>query len=151
MNVAIQASQELSTIIVQSLTAFNQISEVAWNHKPLPSKWSKKELLGHLIDSASNNLRRFVVGQYEQGVKIGYQQDEWVAIQDYQAANIEDLKLLWKLMNEQIIRVLKKIPGDRLQNISVREQEYTLAYYIEDYLVHLNYHLAQINDSNRPL
>jgi hypothetical protein len=144
MNVAIQTSQELVRIIEQSLTVFDHMDDIAWNNKPLPTKWSKKELLGHLIDSASNNLRRFVVGQYEQGTKIVYQQDDWVAIQDYQSADIGNLKLLWKLTNEQIVRVLKKIPEDKLQNISVREQEYTLAYYMEDYLVHLNYHLNQI-------
>lgn len=143
MNIAIQKSKELQLIIQETMLMFATISAHQWNEKASANKWSKKELLGHLIDSASNNLRRFVVGQYEQNTRIVYQQDDWVAMQDYQSASAEDLQVLWKLINEQIIRVWDIIPESRLANTSVREQAYTLAYFIEDYIVHLNHHLDQ--------
>jgi hypothetical protein len=44
------------------------------------SKWTRKQLLGHLIDSASNNYQRFV--RLQQGNLVGfpgYDQEFWVA------------------------------------------------------------------------
>lgn len=127
---------------------FENISEEAWNAKPNPAKWSKKELLGHLVDSATNNLRRLVVGQYEQETKIVYHQDEWVAYQNYQSASIAEVKLLWKLLNHQYVRVIQNIPPHKLQNVcdtgKGKIELHTLSYFIDDYLVHLNYHLKQL-------
>ena len=148
MNIALEKREELLTIINRSLLDFNEIAYAKWHDKPLPTKWSKKEILGHLVDSAINNLRRLIVGQYEQGTKILYEQDAWVAYQDYQKMNIEDLKLLWKLINEQMARVLLNLPEDKLQNVcdtgKGKVEMHTLAYFINDYIQHLNYHLQQI-------
>ena len=61
------------------------IPEVELSAKSSPSKWSKIEVLGHLIDSAHNNLRRFICGQYESSPpKIIYEQDFWVRANDYE-------------------------------------------------------------------
>lgn len=132
----------------EAFANFENISEGAWNVKPNPVKWSKKELLGHLVDSATNNLRRLVVGQYEQETKIVYHQDEWVAYQNYQLAEVEEVKQLWLLLNHQYVRVIQNIPEQKLQNVcdtgKGKVELHTLAYFIDDYLVHLNYHLKQI-------
>src|SRR5471030_923110 len=86
-----------------------------WTHKPAPDKWSSKEIIGHLIDSASINLQRFVRCTYEENFKLTYEQVEWVQAQLYQEAEVEGLLALWKSLNLQIIRVLKGYPADRLQ------------------------------------
>lgn len=144
----LETAQEIGKAVDLAFADFEKIANETWNAKPNPAKWSKKELLGHLVDSASNNLRRLVVGQYEQETKIVYHQDEWVAYQDYQSAPVEELKTLWLLLNRQYVRVIKNIPEHKLQNVcdtgKVEVALHTLAYFIEDYLVHLNYHLAQI-------
>ncbi len=143
-----EQKNEILNLVKQALTDFDKISDENWNDKPHLLKWSKKELLGHLTDSASNNIRRLIVGQYEQGVKIVYQQDEWVRYQNYQETSIEDVKALWKLLNDQICRVIEKIPENKLQNVcdtgKGKVDMHTLAYFIEDYLVHLKYHLKQL-------
>ncbi len=152
MSLVGEAKNEVLMLVHQALLDFNKISKESWDEKPNPIKWSRKELLGHLIDSASNNLRRLIVGQYEQGTKIVYHQDEWVAYQNYQEMDIEDVKTLWKLMNEQIARVIGRIPQSKLDNTcdtgKGKVEVHTLVYFIEDYIVHLKYHLKQINDPN---
>lgn len=148
MNLALEKRQELLMLIDQSLGDFKNISNKEWDNKPSVAKWSKKETLGHLIDSAANNLRRFIVGQYEQGVKIVYQQNEWVAYQNYQAMDIEDLKRMWELANKQIVNVLHQLPEDKLLHVcdtgKGKVELRTLAYLINDYVEHLNHHIAQI-------
>ncbi|MBO9676022.1 MAG: DinB family protein [Sphingobacteriaceae bacterium] len=148
MDTILAQKNEIIYLVNQAMIDFENISEADWNNKPQPHKWSKKELLGHLIDSASNNIRRLIVGQYEQGVKIVYQQDEWVAYQNYQAADFAEIKTLWKLSNDQICRVIENIPSEKLQNTcdtgKGKTELHSLSYFIEDYVVHLKYHLNQI-------
>jgi len=76
--------QQLQAIIAKYTPLLKAVKEDAWRIKPLPGKWSKAEELGHLIDSAQNNIRRFIVGQYEEQPHIVYKQDEWVKISNYQ-------------------------------------------------------------------
>jgi len=116
MNSVLDKKNEILHLVNQAMIDFENISDEAWNDKPQPLKWSKKELLGHLVDSAVNNIRRLVVGQYEQGVKIIYHQDEWVNNQNYQEAAIAEVIMLWKLLNHQISRVIENIPEKKLQN-----------------------------------
>ena len=102
---------ELEEVISRYVKAFETMADSEFSSKPLPNKWSKKEVLGHLIDSAQNNLRRFIVGQYEiTPSKIIYEQDFWVMAGGYQNAKKEDVILLWKLINLHIARVLSEMP-----------------------------------------
>lgn len=135
---------QLKNIISQSIISFGAVSEEEWDYKPQPERWSKKEILGHLCDSAMNNIRRFVVSQYEQNNKIVYKQNEWVSSQSYQDVNCNDIIALWKLLNEQAARIIDKIPADKLQNTCITDTERTLQFLIEDYIAHLNHHLSQI-------
>lgn len=139
---------KIKDLVNQALLDFGQITDAQWSEKESEAKWSKKEILGHLIDSASNNLRRLIVGQYEQGTKIVYHQDEWVAYQKYQQMNVDDLKLLWKVLNNQLVVVIDAIPQDKLENIcdtgKGKIEMHTLNYFIDDYVLHLDYHLKQI-------
>jgi len=143
----VTASEILQQIIRSSLEKFKIISEENWGYKPLPNKWSKKEILGHLCDSAMNNIRRFVVSQYEENNKIIYQQDNWVASQDYQSENFQNIILLCKLLNEQVIKIINKIPEEKLSNTCITSEKRTIEWLIEDYIVHLNHHLNQIINS----
>jgi hypothetical protein len=81
--------------IIQSLVItidnFLKVEQKAidWETRPAPEKWSKKEIIGHLTDSAQINLQRFIRCTYEENFKLVYNQDEWVAAQHYQAAAIK--------------------------------------------------------------
>ncbi len=91
-----------------------------------------------------NNIRRFVVSQYEQNNVIVYRQDDWVASQAYQSENYQNIILLWKLLNEQIIRIIKIIPPEKLSNTCRTPDEHSIIWLVEDYIKHLNHHLNQI-------
>jgi hypothetical protein len=120
-----------------------------WAHYPAPGKWSGKEILGHLIDSAHINLQRFVRCTYEENFKLIYFQDEWVATQHYQEADIADTINLWKLVNAQIVRVLDNYPADRWQatcDSNRGEPVYrTVEFLANDYIRHMQHHLDQIS------
>lgn len=127
---------------------FLAINGASVENKPNPEKWSKKEILGHLVDSAINNLQRLIRIQYEPGVKIVYAQDYWVKIQNYQELDIESVVELWYLMNQQFIRIIKSFPPENLKlEIDTGKNEvelHTAEFLITDYLAHMEHHLIQI-------
>lgn len=149
MSLVEQTKNEILVLVARALLDFENVSEDNWNDKSNPNRWSKKELLGHLIDSASNNLRRLIVGQYEQGTKIVYDQERWVAYQNYQEMELEEVKILWKLLNHQLARVIGHIPQSKLDYTcdtgKGKVEVHSLVYFMEDYIVHLKHHLKQIN------
>jgi DinB superfamily len=140
---SIDRLQELCSIIPNHL---EEIREEVFNHIPSPGKWSKKQILGHLIDSAANNHQRFVRIQYEEGPIIYYDQNEWNRVQEYNKKNSEELKLLWKLYNLHLLHIVKNIPSEKLEKKGVLKSgnEYSLGWYINDYVEHLEHHLHQI-------
>ena len=109
--------------------------------------WSKKEILGHLCDSASNNYHRFVKAQFEQPfIVVPYNQNDWLLIQDYQS--VPDLEILgfWTALNKQIVRVISKISEEKLLYLCDigDNKSITLSELIQDYLRHMEHHLIQI-------
>lgn len=118
--------------------------------KPAPGKWSKQEILGHLVDSAINNLKRFTEIQFlpQPYQVVSYRQNELVAVNAYQQLPLQHLLDLWKVLNQQIIYVVQNIPVEKL-NYAVDPQYddkelKTLGWIICDYVAHLEHHLAQI-------
>ena len=75
----------LASVVAHALPLLSAISEDAASKKPAPNKWSKKEILGHLIDSAANNHQRFMRLQLQTEISLpGYDQDDWVRLNHYQ-------------------------------------------------------------------
>jgi hypothetical protein len=141
-------TSDLSSMIRDQVVIFSKASEADYARKPASGKWSKQEILGHLIDSASNNIQRFIRGQYESDSAIQYEQDTWVRLNHYQDARLSDLIDLWRLLNDRIVRILEKMPTENFQKTSkVGNKAYTLEWLMEDYVRHLKHHLAQINET----
>ena len=137
--------QELNSIISNFKPRFEKISDADFSAKPLPHKWSKKEVLGHLIDSAQNNLRRFICGQYEsQPPVIIYQQDFWVAANQYQDMRKDALINLWELLNLRICAVLAAMPAENYGKECNTGSLHTLEWLAGDYIKHLKHHINQI-------
>ncbi len=141
-NVVLELKRAIDGLLKQGPQSIN------WNEKPAADKWSKKEIVGHLIDSAQINLQRFVRCTYEDNFKLIYEQVEWVHAQHYQDAKFDDLLILWRALNMQIIRVLENYPADRLlakcDNSKSTEDFHTVAWLAQDYVDHLKHHLRQI-------
>jgi hypothetical protein len=144
-----QAANELRQIITHYSAAFTALPEAAFSDKPAPEKWSKKEIVGHLVDSAQNNLRRFIVGQYESvPPHIVYDQNFWVTANGYQGMTSLDVIVLWTLINFRICSVLETMPESNYQkNCNTgkgSEQLYTLEWLAQDYIRHLKHHINQV-------
>lgn len=109
-------------------------------------KWSKKEIMGHLVDSASNNHQRFVRLQIENNVKLPkYRQNEWVAVQHWQQKDWKDILALWQLFNEHIAFIFEHADETTLNHIvTLGETNFTLQFIIDDYIDHLEHHLKQV-------
>ncbi|MBL0742806.1 DinB family protein [Chryseolinea lacunae] len=140
---------ELRQLIKDYTAKFSAIPESEFSVKPLPHKWSKKEVVGHLIDSAHNNLRRFICGQYEPfPPHIVYHQDFWVYANAYGHAPQEDVIVLWKLINHQLCTVLETMPaenyGRQCNTSKDGTQLRTLEWLAQDYVKHMKHHLNQI-------
>ena len=121
-------------------------------------KWSPKEVIGHLIDSASKNHGRFVRAQITDDMVFpGYDQDAWVRIQRYNERSWMDLVNLWRSLNSHIVSVVEVMDPETLSRPRTqhnldqiawrtipRSQPVTLEYFVRDYLGHMKHHLAQI-------
>lgn len=147
-----------STLASESIRLL-AISDDAAAIRPSPGKWSPKEVVGHLIDSATNNHGRFVRAQLSDDMVFeGYEQDGWVRVQHYNDRAWMDLVSLWRAMNTHIAGVVERISPDSLSrqrtrhnldqvgwNTVPRDQPVTLEYFVRDYIAHLKHHLGQIS------
>lgn len=140
--------QILKNIIDTELQRFQTISEEEWIDKKSAEKWSKKEIIGHLCDSAFTNIRRFVVTQYKENENIVYDQNVWVKAQNYQNVPTAELINLWKGLNYQVVHIVENIPDEALQRTcdttKTEPQVFTLEFIIKDYIEHLQHHLEAI-------
>ncbi|MGZ3879916.1 MAG: DinB family protein [Flavisolibacter sp.] len=135
---------EIEQTVEEYLPGLRALDEEESGRKPLPDKWSKKELIGHLIDSAQNNLRRFIVAQYDVQPHIVYKQDEWVSINNYQSYSNQDLIELWRLLNKQICTVLSNASAQALERLCETESVNTIGWLAKDYVQHMKHHLHQV-------
>ena len=110
-------------------------------------RWSRKEILGHLVDSASNNHQRFVRAQLQPRTSFPpYVQDRWIEAQAYGERPWAELVELWRQYNRHLLHVMRRVPPTALANVcSVSEDEpSTLRDHMVDYVRHLQHHLGQI-------
>jgi hypothetical protein len=149
---------ELQSVVERGTRALLALSEEDSGCHPAMGKWSPREVLGHLVDSASVNHQRFVRAQFQDDLVFpGYEQDAWVRVQQYQDALWPELVALWRSLNLHIVRVMTAVPEPvrerarsrhNLDEIAwqtvAREQSTTLNYLMGDYVGHLKHHLRQI-------
>jgi hypothetical protein len=152
-------ARRLADVVDRAGPALLAFGDDASRHRPAPGKWSPREIVGHLIDSASNNHQRFVRMRARDDLVVeGYHQDDWVAVQRYQDAPWTELVFLWQLYNRHMARLMCAIPAadrERVRaehNLDQRafrtvasERPTSLGYFMADYVDHLEHHLAQLS------
>lgn len=109
--------------------------------------WTRKQIVGHLLDSAANNRQRFVRASIDgQYTGPGYAQDAWVAARGYADDSWETLLRWWQAEHEILADVVDRIPEQRLHAMCVvgDDAPATLRFLIEDYLRHQRHHFAQL-------
>lgn len=121
--------------------------------KPSPVKWSPKEELGHLLDSAANNHQRIVRTQLEHEPKMpGYDGNAWVELHKYQQRNWQEMIDLWRDLNQQLLAAAEAVPDPAWSRTCTIADSLplTLKFVFEDYIDHMVHHLkhigVQVND-----
>jgi hypothetical protein len=149
---------ELRAAIEKAVPLLGQMTDERSRLRPAPGKWCPREVIGHLIDSASNNHQRFVRAQFKEDLVFpGYEQDAWVSVQQYRDAPWDELIALWANFNLHIARVMQAAPKDERIRLRARhnldelawqpvprDEPATLDYFMADYVGHLEHHLRQI-------
>lgn len=138
----------LASLIQQFPEFYRSLSHAEWV-KPHPEgKWSRLQILGHLCDSAINNLSRFIRIQYESQpcYLTSYNQNKWVDAQNYCSADPDEILNLWVSLNQSVIRIISNLTPPQLSLVYQLPQgeTVTLEWLIEDYLEHMKHHLEQI-------
>jgi hypothetical protein len=140
-----QSIERLDQILKTVPGLLTEIPETEFSYKPELTKWSKKEILGHLIDSATNNHQRFVRGQFEEGPAIKYDQNKWNEFSFHQLIESRQLISFWTTYNKQLLEIINRIPKNNLaRQVKIGDNFLTLEFLIVDYVQHLEHHLNQI-------
>ena len=136
----------LASVVAHALPHLSAISDEAASTKPAPDKWSKKEILGHLIDSAANNHQRFVRLQLQPEISLpGYDQDNWVRLNRYQQKPWAEIVALWSAYNRHLVLVIESLDESALGHVwHSYDGDVTLEFIATDYVRHLKHHLKQI-------
>ena len=141
-------TKKLQQLLEIGKTYIDQSSEIEFSRKNSPKKWSKKEILGHLIDSAVNNLQRFTEIQFQDKPYPiqKYDQDQLVIANNYQNASTEEIRDFWLAINKRILSIIKLQTKETLNYQILLGKKLTsdLNFLIEDYVHHLEHHLKQI-------
>ena len=137
-------AKEIESKVEAAYQEFKDWPENVVEMRPAPGEWSSKEILGHLIDSAQNNIRRFVLAQYQERPFVIYDQEKWVEAANYQNYPLTDLIDHWILINKHLVIILKNIPEDYFEREVQTQEIHTIKWLAADYNKHLLHHLHQV-------
>ncbi|MFO1078334.1 MAG: DinB family protein [Planctomycetota bacterium] len=138
-------AEDLLALVARCTPLLLAVPAAAAAVRPAPGKWSRREILGHLIDSAGNNQQKFVRLQTGGGALafVGYAQDAWVAAQRYQDADWGQLVRWWQAANEHLAHVIAHIdPAHHGHTITLDGHgPFRLDFIVPDYVEHQKHHL----------
>lgn len=140
-------ADDLRETVEMVLPLLEEITDPDASVPRAPGKWSRKEILGHLIDSACNNQQKFVRTMARPGLDfVGYEQDFWVGSQKYNSADWRGLIALWRAYNFHVAHIIEHVePGLLGNSIAIEDAgTFTLEFIMKDYVEHLKHHLLQI-------
>jgi hypothetical protein len=138
---------ELVAELERAAAQLRTLSEADVSSSRGPGKWVKKEILGHLIDSATNNHQRFVRAPSAQMFTWpDYEGESWVSLHRYRSRAWAELLELWVALNRHVAVVMESVPAGKRETACVigEKQAVSLEFLMRDYLRHLRHHLAQL-------
>ncbi|MCE1255346.1 MAG: DinB family protein [Anaerolineae bacterium] len=142
-----EITDKIKNLINFAMPRLLSMQETEIASKQSPDDWSKKEILGHLIDSAANNHQKIVRACYHAAESFPtYSQTDWVKVQHYNDLDWSDLLDLWQAYNRHLCAVIERLPQEALTapvNIG-KDSPVTLAFVVTDYPRHLEHHLKDL-------
>lgn len=142
-----ETAKQIKIAVEEAVPVLKSMTREEVSSRPSPEKWSRKEMLGHLIDSAANNHQRLVRAAYGAAEQFpGYDQNRWVAIQRHQETEWEDLLQFWTVYNRHLCRLIECLPAEAFSarcGIG-KEEPVPLEFVVRDYLRHLRHHLDRL-------
>ena len=147
LRIMTEIGKRLSELVLETESDLAQWSDSRAGQPAIAGGWSRKQILGHLIDSASNNHQRFVRAMLADELRWpGYDQPGCVRVERFQEARWSDLVQLWASYNRFLAHVLAGVPeAKRKTPCFIGENPVmTLEALAADYLVHMQHHLGQI-------
>ena len=154
MSEFVQISKELLSLIDEWNVKLHGLDETVISKRYNSQNRTIKQIIGHMIDSASNNTHRIVHLQYQKSplifpdyANLG-NNDRWIAIQSYQTENWEDLIQLWKYINIHFTHVITHVSDEKLDNVwmSALDEKISLREMIVDFPRHFKLHLTEIEE-----
>ncbi|MGC2257168.1 MAG: DinB family protein [Candidatus Sulfotelmatobacter sp.] len=142
-----ELSKQLLRVVEAAEVKLRKIGDIESKRPILPGGWSRKQVIGHLIDSASNNHQRFVRAALQTSLEFpGYDQNGNVSIQATQEVDWLLLVSLWAAYNRYLAHVIAHLPDSKLQTVCRigAGEPVTLAFLASDYVTHLVHHLEQV-------
>ncbi|MGD0162190.1 MAG: DinB family protein [Candidatus Sulfotelmatobacter sp.] len=142
-----ELSEQLLRLVETAEPKLHSTSEPETARPLLPGGWSRKQVLGHLIDSASNNHQRFVRAALQPALDFpAYDQDENIRVQAPQEADWSLLVSLWAAYNRYLAHVIARLPAAKLETVCRigSGEPVTLGFLATDYVRHLLHHLKQV-------
>jgi hypothetical protein len=142
-----ELSEKISRAVEFAEPILAKVTDAESRKPALKGGWSRKQVIGHLIDSASNNHQRFVRAALQGSLEFPrYDQDGCVRVQAVQDAPWPLLVALWKNYNLYLAHVIAHLPASQLETQCRigEDAPVTLKFVAEDYLIHLLHHIAQI-------
>lgn len=112
-----------------------------------------RQIVGHMVDSASNNTHRIIHMHYQDS-PVSYpdyanlgNNDRWIAIQNYQEEDWEELVKLWAAVNRHMVHLIRQTDLNKLDQywVSALKEKVTLRAMISDYPRHFKLHINEIS------
>ena len=139
---------DLHAALAEGLALFAGIDEALSRERPSAGGWCAREAVGHLIDSACNNHRRFILGQTPGLAKFdGYDGDAWVARQRYVDETWADIVALWAAYNRHLRHVIAGTPAEHLAMSATSpdgNETVSVGFLMQDYVAHIRHHFDQV-------
>ncbi|HZY62897.1 MAG TPA: DinB family protein [Edaphobacter sp.] len=142
----VELGKQIVAVVQEALPWLEGLTEEQANQAEKAGQWSAKEIIGHLVDSAVNNLARIVRMQYEDNPDLpGYDQNAWVKLQRYSERLWPEMLALWLTLNEHLASAVRHIDKAALaRKGTVAGGELTLGFLVEDYIAHMEHHLRAL-------
>ncbi|NYF78223.1 DinB family protein [Granulicella arctica] len=142
----------LAELVAETMVWLEGVSGLRASVAPAEGKWSAKETMGHLVDSAVNNLQRIVRLEVALDSELevraqGYEQDGWVRAQRYADKEWSQVLELWRTLNEHIGWTMRQVSREHLARIcAFPDTQVTMGFLMEDYIAHIEYHLRALRE-----